>query len=208
MTDRPSPLDERRAADAEFERKRRRFIEYIAADMLAAHYGMADWQRFRRQEPLAFLRAKLEIEGGPTGLWFGFEYDPQHDATLLRCEWLAESGVVQGNWQLSSRELQRDDNGDFLAFVASDTACAITRRSGVATRIMVRSDRAAYEHHERHKNDPPTARPVAGPPRTRIAGHFCGTCKARFRFEELVDRRSISPLPCGHWAAGDFTERP
>lgn len=214
MTD-PSPLEQRQAEDAEFERKRRRSLEFIALDMWAAQYGMAEWQRLRRLHPEAFFQAKFDVRGGPPGMRISVGWN--HDRTELVCwfEWPAVRRVARLLRGIDFRTLMRAEDADgdsgFLKYCADWMAREVTYETGVETRIEVRGNREAWDWHESHKGD--LAQALAPlPPRKRIAGRFCGTCGARFRTEALAAAGYCAgsyptpPLPCGHPAVGVWTE--
>ncbi len=199
-TDPEARVRGRAAEDAEFERRRRQQLQYLAADMFAQSMGQADWQRFRRDNPLGFLRAKLDIQGGPPGLGtphLEFSWDDRSTLWIV-FEWQKGPNVAWMSRGLSFREITRDEDGRFLADSARWLAREVARASGVATEIRVRGNRAAYEWHEAHKNDAPAARPRLAPARKRLGGSICGLCRAKFD-DELVDFGGFSAgLPCGH----------
>jgi hypothetical protein len=208
IEDSPTSIELRQREDAEFERKRLRSPEFIGAELVAGQFGQAEWQRFRSSDPLAFLRARLDVQGGPTHLSIEVAWhwaNPYNDF-IVWARWSAPRQVACLCWQLSRRDVQ-DDPG-FLTHSAEWMARDITRLSGAETRILDRGNLPAYMWHSDHKNDPPAERPRALPPRKRIAGPFCGTCKARFRTEELPSLlehyRVDGVLPCGHAAVGDW----
>lgn len=205
MTEQRSALELRQAEDAEFERKRRRSIEFIAFDMMAAQFGQAEWQRFSSREPLAFLRAKLDVQGGPPGLFLDVNWsDPYQAEFACRFEWRLDRGHgdrCRLDWGTTREFAESDDD---LRWVVDSVAYMLTRQSEVPTRILVRSNRSAWEWHENHKNDPPPPKPRSLARLQRIAGEFC-TCGARFRTEEL-ENPSSGMLPCGHLSVGYWTE--
>jgi hypothetical protein len=211
LTDSPAPLEPHQLEELEFERKRRRSQKFLAFDMIAELHGQAEWQRFRRSDPPEFLRSKIDVQAGPAGLWSGVQLDPYGAAFLLRfeCPVWRPGSVRRLDLSLSRREIERDENDDFLRFTAEDAAGIIRRESGVDTRILVRGNREAWNWHEDHKYDQPTPGLCALPPRRRVAGEFCGTCKARFRTEDLRARFCDSSgmrLPCGHQSVGVWEE--
>lgn len=194
--------------EAEFERRRRRSQKFLAFDLLAELHGQAEWQRFRREHPLLFLRAKLDLQAGPPGLWLSVDWHNYQLEVLFRFEWPAVGRVERRYCLLRFAEILADEKcaGGFLHESARWMARDVEIQSGgIDTRITVRGNREAWDWHEDHKNDPPQDAPRPLPRRQRVAGHFCGTCRARFRFEALPDRYSVV-LPCGHNAAGEWTE--
>lgn len=48
------------------EAQRERQLQLIAFEMVAAHFGQADWQRFRQDKPLEYLHAKVEVVSAPS----------------------------------------------------------------------------------------------------------------------------------------------
>jgi hypothetical protein len=145
-------LAERRAEDEEFERTRRRKLEFIALDMVAEHYGQSDWQRFRRENPLAFLRAKVEIIDGPPAFRLGVYQDAPRGLydLVFRFDWFT------GEWRcyqltVSAGELQRQEAvntrsaDDFLGHVMCQAAREIERDSGAAVTMRIRGNRSAHE---------------------------------------------------------------
>jgi hypothetical protein len=192
-----TPLEKRQTEDAEFERKRRRSLEYLAMEMLAAHHGMADWQRFRSHEPLAFLRAKLVIDGGPPELWLGLDWKGfDRDEVVCWFEWSAMGAMQRLVRTISVHELIRNEDDGLLRYCAGWLASEVGRASGVKTQITLRGNRAAYEWHEAHKHDPAPPAPRALPPQKIIGGSFCEFCKAKFSREQLAV--FAETLPCGH----------
>lgn len=145
-------LAKRRAEDAEHERRRRSKLEHLALDMVAEHYGQADWQRLRSQNPTAFYRSKVEISEAPPGFILDVREPcgPLGDL-VFRFDWFV------GEWRrhvvnVSARELQRqeEDYGEraadaFLGHAVHGAARQIERDSGAAVSIRIRGNRAAYE---------------------------------------------------------------
>lgn len=209
MTDTPTPLELRQLEDAEIERNRRHSPKFIAFDTLAEQWGQAEWQRFRLKFPLDFLRAKLDVRGGPPGLWLVVDWaDEYRSAVKLLFERQAGRQVPRFEWHISTYFAQEND--DFLRFSMREVAHTLSRECGTETEILVRPNRIAWHWHEDHKYEQPAERPLPAPPRKRIAGQFCGTCSTRFRTEELHALHHKywigEPLPCGHSAAGVWTE--
>ncbi len=208
MTDATTPLELRQREEIEFERARRRSQKFITFDTLAETFGQAEWQRFQRHDPLAFLRAKLDVQGGPDGLWLVAEFgDDYRSQVHFLFEWPLIQRLGGFAWCVT-REIFEDDGQ--LQWVVNSAAYMLSEECGSEIKILVRGNRAAWEWQEDHKYDAPAGRPCPLPPRKRVAGEFCGTCKARFRTEDLAvlphsDRMNFM-LPCGHTSVGTWTE--
>lgn len=181
------------------ERRREVKLAWLAADLFAEHIlGQADWQAFRRDNPIEFIRAKLDVQGGPPGFWVGVDWMRlECEAIGFTFEWQKGPNFVQMARGISFRELQRDEDDGFLKWCVASFAREVTRASGVATEIRVRGNRAAYEWHEAHKGDAPKERPQLAPVRKRYGDDICGSCRAKFDASSVATY-ATGMLPCGH----------
>lgn len=142
---------EKRAEDADYERQRRQTLKFVALDMVAEEYGQAEWQRFRRENPYAFYRAKVEVCAAPPAFRLDVREDYRSFGDLIfRFEWFAGE-LRRYVLTVSARELQRQELDDkraadsFLGHAMRQAAWEIERDSGAAVSLRIRGNRAAHE---------------------------------------------------------------
>lgn len=171
-----TPLERRQAEDAERERRIRHDLSQIALEMVAAHFGQAEWQRFRNQRPRDYLRAKIEVVSPPPNFRLEIDQSREVDGFAFKFTWggaaayrrpvksavAAEfSGAIETERVTvefvperapmrfvlhSPGDCLAREPDEFLGMIIQDAQRRITGDTGVETRFAIRSDRAAYRY--------------------------------------------------------------
>jgi hypothetical protein len=167
--------------------------------MAAESHGLAEWQRFRRREPLTFLRAKIEIVSGPPGLQLELSWRGIVDAEILfRFSWPDGPGVRRFDVRAKVRALEEDDADGLLRFIMSHAAWDIEQDSASPTRLRIRGNRAALEHTQKIGREESSPAATRAPTNQRFA-YSCSKCKATMSNETVATYAAM--MPCGHsWA--------